>query len=72
MHQIFVNDKPIILTTVVEPETDFKNYLLGTVKISRVIKDLQKKSINSVRLIDADRASHRTHDKRLRAFLRYR
>ena len=57
MYQIFVSDKPIILTTVVEPETDFKNYLLDTVKISRVIKDLQKKNVNSVRLIDADKST---------------
>jgi len=27
MHYVFVNDKPIILTTKVEKETDFKNFL---------------------------------------------
>jgi ADP-ribose pyrophosphatase YjhB (NUDIX family) len=57
MHEIFVNDKPIILTTKVEEETDFKNYLLDTVKMGKVIKDLQKKNIQSVRLIDSDKTT---------------
>lgn len=55
MHKIFVGDKPIILTTKVEQETDFKNYLLDTVSIGKVIKDLQKKNISSVRLIGKDK-----------------
>ena len=38
MYKVFVNDKPIILTTVVNKETDFKNYLLKSVKIGKVIK----------------------------------
>jgi len=55
MYQIFVNDKPIILTTIVEPETNFKNYLLDTVSVEKVIRDLQNKNIHSVRLIDSDK-----------------
>ena len=55
MYQIFVNDKPIILTTKVEQESNFKNYLLDTVNIDKVIKDLQKKTIQSIRLIDLDK-----------------
>jgi 8-oxo-dGTP pyrophosphatase MutT (NUDIX family) len=51
MYKIFVGDKPIILTTKVERETNFKNYLLDTVAIGKVIKDLQKKNIAAVRLI---------------------
>lgn len=51
MHKIFVGDKPIILTTKVERENNFKNYLLDTVAIGKVIKDLQRKNIASVRLI---------------------
>jgi len=51
MYQIFVNDKPIILTTVVEQETNFKNYKLKTVDIEKVIKKLQQKNVQSVRLI---------------------
>jgi 8-oxo-dGTP pyrophosphatase MutT (NUDIX family) len=50
MYKIFVGDKPIILTTAVEPETDFKNYKLKTANIEEVIKKLQKKNIQSVRL----------------------
>ena len=50
MHQIFVGDKPIILTTEVEQETDFKNYVLKKANIRKVIRDLNKKQINSVRL----------------------
>lgn len=55
MHKIFVGDKPIILTTKVEEETDFKNYLLSTVNIGKVIKDLKDDKVASVRLIDADK-----------------
>ncbi len=50
MDKIFVADKPIILTTTVEPETDFKNYKLKTANIEEVIKKIQKKNIQSVRL----------------------
>ncbi len=41
MYKVFVNNKPIILTTKVEKETNFKNYLLNTVHIGKVIKDLK-------------------------------
>lgn len=51
MYKVFVNDKPIILTTEVSKETDFKNYLLKTVKIAKVIRELNKSSIKEVRLI---------------------
>jgi 8-oxo-dGTP pyrophosphatase MutT (NUDIX family) len=55
MYQIFVNDKPIILTTEVERETDFKNFLLTTVSMRKVLKEIQNKHIASVRLIDLDK-----------------
>lgn len=55
MYKIFVGDKPIILTTKVEPETNFKNYLLSTVNIGKVIRELKNDSIVAVRLIDADK-----------------
>ena len=45
MYKVFVNDKPIILTTNVEQETNFKNYLLNTVNIAKVIKELNTTSI---------------------------
>lgn len=64
MYYIFVNDKPIILTTRVEKETDFKNFLLKDAEIETVIKTLSKKKINSVRLI------HHNQDKLLKLFLK--
>jgi len=64
MLKIFVGDKPIILTTLVEQETDFKNYLLNTVNIGKVIMELQKTKLKSVRLI------HKNEDKLLKKFLK--
>ncbi|WP_054851703.1 NUDIX hydrolase [Olleya sp. ITB9] len=55
MQCIFVNDKPIYLTTTVEKETDFKNFLLKDVNIDLVLQTISKKSINSVRLIGHDK-----------------
>lgn len=53
MYKIFVGDKPIILTTKVEQETDFRNYLLDTVSIGKAIKELQRKDVKSIRLVGA-------------------
>lgn len=64
MYKIFVNNKPIILTTEVEKETDFKNYLLNTVHIGKVIKELNTTSLKSVRFI------HKDADKLLKKFLK--
>ncbi len=51
MHKIFVGDKPIILTTKVEPETNFKNVYLKNAVMRKVIRVLSKKDIDHVRLI---------------------
>ncbi|HNQ27080.1 MAG TPA: NUDIX domain-containing protein [Aquaticitalea sp.] len=51
MVTIFVNEKPIILTTEVAFESGFKNYLLKTVHIGKVIKELNATSLKGVRLI---------------------
>lgn len=64
MLKIFVGDKPIILTTLVEPEIDHKNYLLNSVNIGKVIKELQNTKLKSVRLI------HKNEDKLLKKFLK--
>lgn len=64
MVKIFVGDKPIILTTLVEHETDFKNYLLKSVNIGKAIKELQKTDLKSVRLI------HHDESKLLKKFLK--
>lgn len=57
MYKIFVGDKPIILTTVVAPETNFKNYLLETVVIEDVIKLLNQTKLQEVRLIGKDKST---------------
>ncbi|MFV9552010.1 NUDIX hydrolase [Algibacter sp. PT7-4] len=64
MYKVFVGDKPIVLTTVVENETGFKNYLLKTVNIEKVIRKLNKTSLKEVRLI------HKNPDKILNKFLK--
>lgn len=64
MYRIFVNDKPIILTTEIEKEQGFKNYLLSTVNIGKVIKELNSSSIKSVRLIG------KNEDKLMKKFLK--
>ncbi|MBR9845012.1 MAG: NUDIX domain-containing protein [Algicola sp.] len=51
MYRIFVNDKPIILTTEVSPEHKFKNYLLSSVNIGKVIKELNSTSLEEIRVI---------------------
>ncbi|AUP80439.1 NUDIX hydrolase [Flavivirga eckloniae] len=64
MYKVFVGDKPIILTTKVEQEIDFKNYLLDTVNIGKVIKELNTTSLKEVRLI------HKNEEKLLKKFLK--
>ena len=64
MYKVFVNDKPIILTDKVEEEIGFKNYLLKTVSLGKVIKELNKTSLKEVRLI------HKNEKKILKKFLK--
>jgi 8-oxo-dGTP pyrophosphatase MutT (NUDIX family) len=64
MYKIFVNDKPIILTSRVDQETNFKNYLLNTVHIGKVIKELNTTSLKAVHLI------HKDENKLLKKFLK--
>ena len=54
MHHIFVNNKPIILTSTVERETNFKNFLLKDVSVKAILKALSKGAHKSVRLICKD------------------
>ena len=51
MQKIFVGNKPIILTTTVESEKDFKNYLIDSVDIHKVLHNLKKEKYKSIRLI---------------------
>ncbi|NCO62862.1 MAG: NUDIX domain-containing protein [Flavobacteriales bacterium] len=64
MYKIFVNDKPIVLTTKVEQEIHFKNYLLDTVHLGKVIKALNTSSLKEARLI------HKDENKLLKKFLK--
>ena len=51
MYKIFVGNKPIVLTTKLETETDFKNFLIDSVDINKVLAKLRKDKYNSVRLV---------------------
>ena len=64
MLKIFVNDKPIILTTKVEKEKGFKNYFLKSVNLSKVIRELNRTSLKEARLI------HKKEKKLLKKFLK--
>lgn len=64
MYQVFVGDKPIVLTDKVELENGFRNYLLNTVNIGKVIKELNKTELKEVRLI------HNNKEKLLKKFLK--
>ena len=64
MYTIYVGDKPIILTTKVERETNFKSFLLKSVHIGKVIKLLNTTNLQGVHLI------HNNPDKLLKQFLK--
>lgn len=55
MYKIFVGNKPIVLTTKLETETDFKNILIDSVDINKVLSKLRKDKYNSVRLVGPDK-----------------
>ncbi|MFL0352085.1 NUDIX hydrolase [Xanthomarina sp. GH4-25] len=64
MHKVFVNDKPIVLTTKVEKEKGFKNFPLKTVNLKKIIRELNSTSLKEVRLI------HKNEEKLLKKFLK--
>jgi ADP-ribose pyrophosphatase YjhB (NUDIX family) len=64
MYKVFVNDKPIVLTNVIEEEIYFKNFDLKTVKLNTVIRKLNKTKLKEARLI------HPNKDKLLKKFLK--
>ena len=64
MYTIYVGDKPIILTTQVERETNFKSFLLKSVNIGKVIKTLNNTDLKAVHLI------HKNEKKLLKHFLK--
>lgn len=64
MYKVFVNDKPIILTSVKDKETYFKNYKLKTADLPKIIRRLNNTSLEEVRLI------HKNEKKLLKKFLK--
>ena len=64
MIKVFVNDKPIILTTVAEEGEHFKNYPLKGISLRKVIKELSKSDIEEIRLV------HSKEEKLLKKFLK--
>ena len=64
MQKIFVGNKPIVLTTKVEKETNFKNLMIDSVDIIRVLQLLKKNKYKSVRLVGSD------EDELLESFLK--
>lgn len=64
MYTVYVGDKPIILTSKIEKETNFKSYLLKSVNIGKVIKFLNNTDLEAVHLI------HKNEDKLLKKFLK--
>ena len=55
MYKIFVDNKPIILTTKVETETNFKNFLIDSVDINKVLSKLKKDKYDAVHLIGSNK-----------------
>lgn len=51
MHTIYVGDKPIILTTEIKKETNFKSFLLKSIDIIKVIKMLNNTDLEAIHLI---------------------
>lgn len=64
MYKIFVDDNPMVLTTKVEEENGFKNYILNKKNIKKAIKKLTTTSLKEVRLI------HLKKGKLLKRFLK--
>lgn len=64
MYHIFVNDKPIILSTKDKKPKGAKSYKLKTVLMRRVIKKLNKTDIDAIYL------THHNEDKLLKKFLK--
>lgn len=64
MIQVFVGDKPIILTTSEETGEHFKSYPLKGINIVKVIRELSKTDVQEIRLV------HKREKKLLQKFLK--
>ena len=54
MQKIYVGNKPIVLSTKVEKENNFKNLMIDSIDIHEVLNLLKKEKYNSIRLIGSD------------------
>lgn len=54
MYKIFINNKPLFLTNIIEKETDFRIYLLESVDIKKLISDIYNDKIQKAYLFDKD------------------
>ena len=54
MQKIFVGNKPIILTTELKKEIDFKNILIESAGIEKIISTLKKDKYKAIHLIGSD------------------
>lgn len=64
MYKVFVNDKPIILTSEISEEKIYKTYPLKYVDLPKVVRDLKRKAIEGVYLY------HKNEEKLLKKFLK--
>lgn len=65
MQKIFVGNKPIILTTEVNKEINFKNFLIDSVGIEKILSTLKKDKFEAIHLIGSDL------DRMLKIFLKF-
>ena len=65
MQKIFVGNKPIILTTEVKKEINFKNFLIDSVGIEKILSTLKKDKFEAIHLIGSDL------DRMLKIFLKF-
>lgn len=54
MYKVFINDKPLFLTSVLEKETDFQFFLLDTVDMQKLIAQYFAGQITNARLYHPD------------------
>lgn len=54
MYEVFINERPIILTNTLVKETDFKQYLLEDARVEYIIKQLSKGKIKAAHLYHPD------------------
>ena len=54
MYKVFINDRPLFLTNVLEKETNFKYFLLQSVDLNKIIAAYAANKLNGARLYASD------------------